>query len=336
MTVIFIGPTGVGLDLTGLTVLPPAEQGHITRAVLDGAKTIILIDGCFTQTLSPWHKEILFAIAHGCRVIGAGSLGALRAVECARYGAEPVGVIAGWYANGTCTDDSEVALAHGHYADGSKPVTVPLVNIRATVLALGMDANIIEQCRSIFYMERSWPAIKRLLPNVGSKLADSYINQKQLDAQEAIKLAATYRAPASTASNAMNSNMQILLNNDLPVGDLRKWQTTSNQTEAVDLHLFFELAWHIGIRPTQKEIETQSTLMWENKGIANPEDARTWLTEHGVTDQQWIMFATKLATRKCARSWFAVTGGAVMSVPLAEEYSLLNPHSSKSSISSCS
>jgi hypothetical protein len=325
MTVIFIGPTGVGLDLTGLNLRPPAQQGDIARAVLDGAKTIILIDGYFTHTLSPWHKEILFAIHYGCRVIGAGSLGALRAVECARYGAEPVGVIAGWYADGACTDDSEVALAHGHYADGSKPLTVPLVNIRATALALNLDADVIEKCRSIYYMERSWPRIKKLLPKIGKKLQDSYINQKQLDAKEAIELAATYRAPISTASNPANSNMQVLLNNDLPVGDQRKWQIARNQTEAVDLHLFFELAHTIGITPTPDDIKAQSTLMWERLGVPNPEAARQWLTEHKVTDQQWNMFATKLATRECARSWFAVTGGAIMGVPLAEEYSLLNP-----------
>lgn len=324
MTLIFIGPTGVGLDLTGLNVRPPAQQGDITKAVLDGVKTIVLIDGYFTHSLSPWHKEILFAIAHGCRVIGAGSLGALRAVECARYGAEPVGVIAGWYADGTCTDDSEVALAHGHHSDGSKSLSVPLVNIRATVLALGLDADVIEQCRSIFYMERSWPAIKRLLPEIGEKLQDSYINQKQLDAKEAIELATTYRAPVSTATNAINSNMQILLSNDLPVGEQRKWQTVNNQAEAVDLHLFFELARSIGITPTPAEIEVQSTQMWNNLGITNPDSAREWLTNNHVTDQQWNMFAAKLATRECAREWFAVTGGAVMSVRLAEEYSLLN------------
>jgi len=327
MIVIFIGPTGVGLNLTGLDVRPPAQQGDIAKAVLDGATTIILIDGYFTHTLSPWHKEILFAIRNGCRVIGAGSLGALRAVECAIYGAEPVGVIAGWYADGTCTDDSEVALAHGHYADGSKPLTVPLVNIRATVLSHNLDADVIEKCRSIYYMERSWPAIKRLLPKIGKKLQDCYVNQKQLDAQEAINLAATYRRPASTAKNAMNSNMQILLNNDLPVGDLRKWQTASNQTEAVDLHLFFELASVIGITPTPAEIQRQSASMWKNLGITDPAAARAWLTANNFTDQQWNMFAVKLATRECARSWFAVTGGAISAVSLASEYSLLNPAS---------
>lgn len=325
MTTVFIGPTGVGLDLAGLDVRPPAQQGDITKAVLDGAKTIVLIDGYFTHALSPWHKEILFAMANSCRVIGAGSLGALRAVECARYGAEPVGVIAGWYTDGTCTDDSEVALAHGHHSDGSKPLSVPLVNIRATVLALGLDTDVIEQCRSIFYMERSWPAIRKLLPKVGKKLQDSYINQKQLDAKEAIALAATYHVPASTASNANNSNMQILLSNDLPVGEQRKWQVVPNQTEAIDLHLFFELARSIGITPTPAEIEAQSTRMWDSLGISSPEAAREWLTSNRITDQQWNVFAIKLATRECARQWFAVAGGAVMGVPLAEEYSLLNP-----------
>jgi hypothetical protein len=89
--------------------------------------------------------------------------------------------------------------------------------------------------------------------------------------------------------------------------------------------LFFELARSIGITPTPAEIEAQSTLMWKRLGVDGPEAARQWLTEHNVTDQQWIVFAMKLATKECARSWFAITGGAVMGVPLAEEYNLLNP-----------
>lgn len=323
MTVVFIGPTGVGMDLTGLVARPPAQQGDITKAVLDGAKTIVLIDGYFTHTLSPWHKEILFAIHNGCRVIGAGSLGALRAVECARYGAEPVGVIAGWYADGTCTDDSEVALAHGAAIDGCKLLSVPLVNIRATVLALKLDADVIEQCRSIYYMERSWPAIKRLLPKIGKKLADAYVNQKQLDAKQAIELAAQFKAPTAVAVNANNYNMQTLLANDLPVGDLRRWQTSKNETEAVDFHLFFEMARAIGITPTPLEIEEQSILLWKGLKINSPHQAQEWMIQNKVTNEQWNFFALKLATRKCARSWFANAGGQVMAVPLAEEYSLL-------------
>jgi len=182
---VFIGPTGHGMNLDGLDVFAPAQQGDIARAVHEGEKTIVLIDGFFTQNLAPWHKEILHAIHQGCRVIGAGSLGALRAVECERYGAEPVGVIAEWYKNGTCTDDADVALAHSAAEDGCKQLSVPLVNIMATAKHLEESGKIksaqqvIEQCRGIFYMERSWQRLLKDLGDTGQLIKDNYIDQKR-------------------------------------------------------------------------------------------------------------------------------------------------------------
>ena len=61
---------------------PPAKQGDILSDVVNLSPThIILIDGEFKQNLSPWHKEIVYALQHpGVKgVYGAASMGALRA-----------------------------------------------------------------------------------------------------------------------------------------------------------------------------------------------------------------------------------------------------------------
>ena len=63
-------------------------------AVRDGATAIGLVDGYFGGAAAVWHKEILYALSLGVRVLGASSMGALRAAECAAYGMEPVGEIA--------------------------------------------------------------------------------------------------------------------------------------------------------------------------------------------------------------------------------------------------
>jgi hypothetical protein len=108
----------------------------VTRAVLEGAKVIGLVDGVFGSVAAVWHKEILFALSEGVRVLGASSMGALRAAECARYGMEPVGVIAERYLDGSLDDDAAVALLHMPGELGWTALTEPLVDVDATLAEL--------------------------------------------------------------------------------------------------------------------------------------------------------------------------------------------------------
>jgi hypothetical protein len=67
----------------------------------------------FHQSQSVWHKEIGFALMRGVVVIGAASMGALRAAEMHRYGMIPIGKIAQMYVDGE-EDDSLVAMTFDH------------------------------------------------------------------------------------------------------------------------------------------------------------------------------------------------------------------------------
>ena len=135
MKVLFVGPTLFGLepDVSGLLVRPPATQGDIAKAVLEGATAIGLVDGYFDAVAAPWHKEILFALAHGVAMLGASSMGALRAAECASFGMRPIGSIALAYGSGELDDDAAVALMHGPEELGYPPLTEPLVDVRPTL-----------------------------------------------------------------------------------------------------------------------------------------------------------------------------------------------------------
>jgi len=79
---------------------PPARRGDVLAAARDGADIICLIDGVFFQDSSVAHKEILEALQMGVRVIGASSMGALRAAEMDVYGMEGVGEIYRAYRSG--------------------------------------------------------------------------------------------------------------------------------------------------------------------------------------------------------------------------------------------
>lgn len=116
-------------------ILPPAGMGDIISAVRrHQPHAIALIDGTFMQSMAPFHKEIVDALSQGIWVLGASSMGALRAVECAPYGMIAVGQVAAQYAAGL-EDDDEVALVHLDAEGDFRPVSEAMVNIRATLLA---------------------------------------------------------------------------------------------------------------------------------------------------------------------------------------------------------
>ncbi|MHB1109984.1 MAG: TfuA-like protein [Devosia sp.] len=169
MKYLFVGPTlfGRDADLSGLVVLPPARQGDMVRAVFNGATAIGLVDGLFDAVAAVWHKEILFALANGVRVLGAASMGALRAAECRQFGMEPVGVIAESYIRGDRCDDSDVCLAHCPRELGYAPLSEPLVDVEATIhrlVAFGrLTANeafrLQRAAAAMFFMDRTVSAM---------------------------------------------------------------------------------------------------------------------------------------------------------------------------------
>jgi hypothetical protein len=144
MIVVFVGPTLEVETASGILdarYLPPAANGDVIRAVTEGATAIGIIDGYFEWTLSVWHKEILWALARGTHVLGAASMGALRAAELAPFGMRGVGRIFELYRDGMLEDDDEVAVAHepgGAYTVASEA----MINIRCT-LAAAVEAAII-------------------------------------------------------------------------------------------------------------------------------------------------------------------------------------------------
>ena len=169
MKVLFVGPSLAGVDYPGdgLEIQGPAANGDLTRAVLAGARIIGLVDGVFGSVAAVWHKEILFALSEGVRVLGAASMGALRAAECAQFGMEPVGVIANRFLEGSLDDDAAVALTHMPGELGWGALSEPLVDVEATLDALrdralitaGEFTALNASAAAIFFKRRSIEAI---------------------------------------------------------------------------------------------------------------------------------------------------------------------------------
>lgn len=173
MKLIFVGPSlPDAKKFADPTVVlrAPARQGDFVQAVHQGATAIGLVDGFFENVPPVWHKEILFALKQGCRVFGASSMGALRAVECAAFGMTGIGRIYEDYQSGIRFDDGDVALQHGPAELGYPALSVPLVNVdaiieRAVSLSLiteQVGRRLTRSARELYFKVRTWKAIGQL------------------------------------------------------------------------------------------------------------------------------------------------------------------------------
>ena len=174
MKILFAGPSLYGDIVAGrIAAAPgilcrgPAAQGDVAAAALDGATAIGLVDGRYEDVAAPWHKEILFALSEGVAVYGGGSLGALRAAECAHFGMIGVGEIFARYVSGELVDDSAVAQLHAPAELGHLPLTEALVNVEATIRRLAtrglIDAALAEaleaSARGLFFKQLTYEAV---------------------------------------------------------------------------------------------------------------------------------------------------------------------------------
>ena len=207
--VIFLGPSlppDEARKILDAVYLPPVQQGTMLTATVNHRPDVIgIIDGVFLQSLSVWHKEILYALEQGIKVYGASSMGALRAAETAAFGMIGVGEIYRQYASGELQDDDEVALAHSSEAEGYRKLSEPMVNIRATfaaaeaagVIDVGQRSKLNEIAKRIYFAQRTFPAILEAAADEGLSadlcarlslfVKTNYVDQKRSDAIELLE-----------------------------------------------------------------------------------------------------------------------------------------------------
>lgn len=209
---VFLGPSlerGNAYRILAANYYPPARLGDIYRLIGSGVRTIVLIDGIFHSAAAIWQREILEALDNHIMVVGAASMGALRAAELYPFGMIGHGVIFQWYCDAVITGDDEVALLHADESLMFQCLSEPLVNIRSTLLeAVNQHILSKQQCRELtefakkmYYGDRSYAALVHS-PVVGNWpqpvqarlvqfIQQSSHNLKRQDAISALKFSAT-------------------------------------------------------------------------------------------------------------------------------------------------
>lgn len=207
MKVLFVGPSlpdAPALCGGDIHVRPPAAHGDVLAAVREGATVIGIVDGNFEHVAPVWHKEILYALDQGVAVLGAASMGALRAAECNAFGMIGIGRIYEDYASGRRVDDADVALLHGPAELGYPALSLPLVNVDATLERLedadGQDiGRLKDAARTLFYKDRTWPEIVKAAGRTHDSqqilqlLHAATVNQKREDALAIVRVLTNFR-----------------------------------------------------------------------------------------------------------------------------------------------
>ncbi len=221
--VVFLGPTLPAREAARLldaTYLPPVSQGDVYRSVAASPPLIGIVDGYFEGVPAVWHKEILFALDRGIPVVGAGSMGALRAAELAPFGMQGVGAVFECFRDGVLEDDDEVAVTHGPAELGYPQTSLAMVDIRFTldravreqVIDGQLRTEIEFHAKALHYKDRCLEAIAdvgRVGPQSArgfARLLDwwsqGHVSQKRRDAMAMLQ---TVRTKAASCDNGVPS-----------------------------------------------------------------------------------------------------------------------------------
>ena len=327
---------------------PPAQQGDLIACVNQGDATVIgLIDGTFHQNLSVWHNEVCYLLSRGITIYGASSMGALRAAETYPYGMVGVGEIFRWYRDGVIAGDDEVALLHGDVASGFQPLSIPLVNVRASVRAAvasgqldaAAAARLIEIARSIYYPKRGLDAILEQCRQAGFSnlslnaaehaLSEGYCDLKKKDAGElliALRRLQDGTDPLPTPvpfSFTRSSVFENLYNLDQKIETAKGTVTLQQVTELFALQSteFEEVrraslnraivgffAHLLGIEVTAEEVAAERLAFMKQQSIGSPEDLALWLRRNLFTEADLDEYLTQEAACRRMRAWVRSSG----------------------------
>jgi hypothetical protein len=320
---IFVGPS-IQIDELSrhvdATFLSPVSQGDVLGVLRYEPDLIGIIDGYFERIPSVWHKEILQALSQGVRVVGASSMGALRAAELHPFGMEGVGQVFEWYRDGVITSDDEVAIRHASMEFDFRPLSEAMVNIRAT-LELAVKKGVLSDsdfvrwialARSIPYWDRSYPvlfekALSNQVPaddvdNLRRFVVHSRVDQKREDAiamasyiQDTLK----EKSPAPSFELNRTTRLQELDDRDIFLGIAGEARVTPDMVveqartqlgdfskiyETATTHgLMLKLATLLGLCVNEKEFEQGLALFQKKNALESEEALNFWLNINHLT-----------------------------------------------------
>lgn len=150
-----------------------------------------IVDGVLLSDAAVGHREILQLLRRGTKVIGGGSMGALRAAELDSLGMRGVGRIYEEYSSGRIEGDDEVVLMFDPFTLAA--LSEPLINLRLNIeravqfrFINESDARIIiGRLKSTFYPRRSYDLLltisEEILTPAAMRDLERFLKSETLD-----------------------------------------------------------------------------------------------------------------------------------------------------------
>ena len=178
--------------LPNAIIAAPVARGDLYTYRLLGYSHFLILDGVFANAPAISPREVVDVIRDGAVVVGASSMGALRACDCAPAGAIGHGAVFRLFRRRVISSEDEVAVAFWPEKP-FPPLSEPLVNIRIALRRaerrglLSRDAAsvVFEAASALPYEKRTWKAalreagiapdhaVQAFLPTVDAKRADA-------------------------------------------------------------------------------------------------------------------------------------------------------------------
>ncbi len=330
--VVFLGPTLSVAEARrhlDAVYLPPAARGDVYRAARRRPWAIGLVDGYFERVPAVLHKEILWALAEGVHVVGAASMGALRAAELEVFGMEGVGEVFAAFRAGELDDDDEVAVVHGPAEAGFQAASEALVNVRWTlaaaeaagVLAPEVRQALIGIAKSLYYPERTFPGLLRRAAREGlpqDRLAalESWLPRNRVDQKRADALALLHhlreRRDAGTPPKPVRFRFQHTLEWEMLRREAQQREPDPGGRDRLadaaleelglqgDLclrsretararALALELAAQLGIGVDSAAVEAAAERFRRERGLFNEGELRSWLGDQEMSPESFAL-----------------------------------------------
>ena len=340
--IVFLGPTMPVADARAIlphaTYLPPAAQSDIISAVDQSSPAAIaIIDGVFTQALSVWHKEILYALERGVAIYGASSMGALRVAETAAYGSVGIGLIFEGYMSGEITDDDEVAVMHATTDWDHRSLSDAMVNIRAS-LAAARTAGVIDDAqhdelvmlaKARFFPERTYNRMladataagmsEEVVTALREFLATSAVDQKRADAEALLQhLRDQGVTPPPPVSVTRSHPFLAMYHRDrrvdrhgtqVPLGDISSYaalhlpdfrEVNENALHAALVDVLAEM---LDVTADDADVAAERIRFGQDQRLRTPESLATWVAENDLTEPEFVDFLRRQAVRRKLRDW---------------------------------
>ena len=199
--VVFIGPTAPRQDvlstLPDALVAPPCRRGDLYRHRILKHSIFLVVDGVFGGSLAVPPREVIDVIRDGAVVIGASSMGALRAADCFPAGAVGIGLVYRLYRRRAISSEDEVAVTFRE--DRPYPsLTEPLINMRVALrraanrglMKAADGVSIVAAAESKHYSQRTWSAAFKdagIIPPMMTQEFLREVDAKRQDAKLALR-----------------------------------------------------------------------------------------------------------------------------------------------------